>query len=180
MPSLRLIASTVIALLLLCLADGCAPSVQPGAVKAGRDRHPAPDFELKDAEGKAVRLSDYKGKVVLLDFWATNCGPCRTEIPWFIELERTRKDQGFEALGVSLDEHGWTDVKPYVAEMKMNYRVVMGDETVALQYGDVEAIPTTFLIDRQGRIAAVHVGVDTGRKEFANAVDSLLGENDAR
>ena len=167
-----------IALLIGFLLQGCAPG--PGEVKAAsvkdhKDRHMAPDFALKDADGKTVHLSDYKGKVVLLDFWATSCGPCRAEIPWFTDLERQRKSQGFEVLGVSLDENGWEDVKPFLAEMRVNYRVVIGDDATASEYGGVDAIPTTLLIDKQGRIAAIHVGL-ADRREFEDAVDALLHE----
>jgi cytochrome c biogenesis protein CcmG/thiol:disulfide interchange protein DsbE len=170
------------ALLLGCLLTGCSTgptTVKAASVKSDKDRHAAPDFALKDADGKTVHLADYKGKVVLLDFWATYCGPCRIEIPWFIDLERTRKDKGFAVLGVSMDDNGWEDVKPFLAEMKVNYRVVIGDDTTAQSYGGVDSIPTAFLIDRQGKIAAIHIGLDGGgRKEFEDGVDELLREGD--
>ena len=110
--------------------------------------------------GKMVHLSDYKGKVVLLDFWATWCGPCRLEIPWLKEFQSKFKDQGFEVLGVSMDDDGWAAVKPFVSELGINYRIVIGDDATAQIYGGVDALPTTFVIDREGRIAKVHVGLD--------------------
>ena len=76
-------------------------------VKEEKTRRVAPDFALKDADGKTVRLADYRGKVVLLDFWATWCGPCKMEIPWFMEFERKYKDRGFAVLGISMDDDGW-------------------------------------------------------------------------
>lgn len=136
-------------------------------------RHQAPDFALKDSSGKVVHLSDYKGKVVLLDFWATWCGPCGIEIPWFTEFQRKYKDRGFTVLGVSMDDGGWKDVKPFVAENKINYQIVLGDDKTSDQYGDVEALPTTFVIDRQGRIATVHIGL-VDKKEFDDAIQKLL------
>jgi peroxiredoxin len=171
-------AAIATALLLGCFLEGCTtgPStVKAASVKGDKDRHAAPDFTLKDADGKTVHLSDYKGKVVLLDFWATWCGPCRIEIPWFTDLERKNKDKGFEVLGVSMDDNGWEDVKPFLAEMKVNYRVVIGDDTTTAAYGGVDSLPTTLLIDKQGKIAAIHIGL-AGRKDFEDGVDELLHE----
>ena len=142
-------------------------------VKDDNQRKKAPDFQLKDASGKVVHLSDYKGKVVLLDFWATWCGPCGIEIPWFTDFQRKYKDRGFTVLGVSMDDGGWKDVKPFVAENKINYQIVMGDDKTSDMYGDVEALPTTFVIDREGRIASVHVGL-VDKKEFDDAIQKLL------
>ena len=150
-----------------------APSEVRAAVKDETERKKAPDFELKDASGRIVHLSDFKGKVVLLDFWATWCGPCKIEIPWFTEFERKYKDRGFEVLGVSMDDDGWKAINPFVAEEKINYRIVLGNDQTGDQYGGVEALPTTFVIDREGKIASVHVGL-TGKNEFAAAIEKLL------
>jgi peroxiredoxin len=147
--------------------------VKAATLKPDNERREAPDFALKDSDGKVVHLSDYKGKVVLLDFWATWCGPCKIEIPWFTDLQRKNKDRGFEVLGVSMDEDGWEAVKPFLADLEVNYRVVMGNDTTAQLYGGVDALPTTFLIDRAGKIAAVHVGL-ANRKDFVDGVEQLL------
>jgi peroxiredoxin len=149
--------------------------VQAAGVKPGKDRHDAPDFALKDAAGKVVHLSDYKGKVVLLDFWATWCGPCRIEIPWFTEMQRKYKDEGFAVLGVSMDDEGWEVVKPFLSQAGVNYRVVIGNDETAQMYGGVDALPTTFLIDRDGKIAAVHIAL-TDKKDFEDGVEQLLEE----
>lgn len=152
----------------------CSPSRPvPSAVKNSNQRKKAPDFALKDGSGKLVHLADYKGKVILLDFWATWCGPCKIEIPWFTEFERKYKDRGFEVLGVSMDDDGWKVVAPFVQEKKINYRVLMGDDKTGDQYGGLEALPTTFVIDRSGRIASVHVGL-TNKKDFSDAIEQLL------
>jgi cytochrome c biogenesis protein CcmG/thiol:disulfide interchange protein DsbE len=148
------------------------PPIPTKAVKAEKERKPAPPFTLRDADGKSVSLSDYRGKVVLLDFWATWCDPCREEVPWFIDLERKDKDRGFAVLAVSMDD-GWDDVKPFVKSLGVNYRVVLGDDQTADRYGGVEALPTTFLIDREGRIAAIHIGL-TDRREIEDGVEDLL------
>jgi len=156
------------ALLIGALLAGCAKKQQPVS-----SRKAAPDFVLKDAAGKEVRLSDYRGKVVLLDFWATWCGPCRIEIPWFTQMEQQKKDKGFAVLGVSMDDDGWKAVNPFVKEMKINYRVLLGNDEVAKNYGGLDALPTTFLIDRDGKIASVHVGL-ASRKDFEEGIDELL------
>ena len=163
------------ALLVACFFVGCSSprGVKAESLKPDKDRRPAPEFALKDADGKTVRLEDYKGKVVLLDFFATWCGPCKIEIPWFVEMERKHKDKGFNVLGVSMDDEGWEVVKPFLADLKVNYRVVIGNDSTAQLYGGVDALPTTFLIDRSGRIAAVHIGL-TGKKDFEDGVEQLL------
>src|SRR2546427_8267264 len=101
------------------------------------------NFTLKDTNNRDVSLASYKGKVILLDFWATWCGPCKIEIPWFIEFQKTYRDRDLVVLGVSFDDDGWKSVKPYMEEKKMNYRVVVGDDNVAKLYGGVESLPTT-------------------------------------
>ena len=164
-------------MLAMSFLAGC--SSQPHSVKAANpvkaepDRRPAPEFALKDADGKTVHLADYKGKVVLLDFFATWCGPCKVEIPWFMEMERKNKDRGLAVLGVSMDDEGWEVVKPFLASLGVNYRVVIGNDSTAQLYGGVDALPTTFLIDRNGKIAAIHIGL-ASKKDFDDGIETLL------
>lgn len=147
-----------------------------GQAKASGERKPAPDFTLKDGDGNALKLSDLRGKVVVLNFWATWCGPCALEIPWFIEFEKDFKSRGLEIVGVSMDEEGWKAIKPYVASHKMNYRVVLGNDSVGQLYGGVDSLPTTFIIDRQGRFAfPPHVGLP-GKNEYLNEIQTLLDQ----
>ena len=136
-------------------------------------RQPATEFTLKDASGATVNLSDYKDKVVLLNFWATWCGPCELEIPWFIDFEKTYKDRGFAVLGVSFDDEGWTAVKPYVERRKTNYRVLLGTEDMPEVYWDLEAIPTTLLLDKQGRVAVTHRGL-VSKQTYEDGIRQLL------
>jgi thiol-disulfide isomerase/thioredoxin len=135
----------------------------------------APDLTLTDLAGKTFKLSDLKGRTVLLDFWATWCGPCQIEIPWFIEFEQQYKSKGLEVVGVSMDEEGWQAVKPYIAERKINYRILLGNDTVSNLYGGLDALPTTFLIDREGKFAfSPHIGL-TSKNEFLSEIQTLLG-----
>jgi peroxiredoxin len=173
--SVRVSAVFVVGLVML-LVPGCSSSsrtVNAASVKPHKDRKAAPDFALKDGNGQTVRLSDYRGKVVLLDFWATWCGPCKIEIPWFKEFERQHKDKGFAVLGVAMDDEGWDVVKPFSQHMSINYRLVVGDDTIAQLYGGIEALPTTFLIDREGKIAATHVGLSS-KRDFEDGIQVLL------
>jgi peroxiredoxin len=161
------------ACLLALTACSGSHTVRADSVKAPQERKTAPDFALKDINGKTVRLSDFRGKTVMIDFWATWCGPCRMEIPWFVDFERKYKDKGFAVIGVAMDDEGWKVVKPFVDEMKMNYRVVIGNDMTADLYGGIEALPTTVIVDRDGKIASVHVGL-AGKKDFEDAIEKLL------
>jgi cytochrome c biogenesis protein CcmG/thiol:disulfide interchange protein DsbE len=156
---------------LLLRTMGTAPLA--AAVKAGKDRTVAPDFTLQDANGRDIRLADYRGKVVLLNFWATWCGPCVAEIPWFNDFERAYRDKGFAVIGVSMDEDGWKSVRPYMEAQKIAYRVGIGDEALAAKFGGIESLPETLLIDREGRIAARHVGI-VARSEYESEIAQLL------
>jgi peroxiredoxin len=118
----------------------------------------APEWQLKDPDGQPVALSDFKGKVVILDFWATWCPPCKAEIPGFVALQKQYAAQGLTVVGVSLDTAGASVVKSFMKNLGMNYPVVIGDEKIAADYGGVSAIPTTFVIDRNGNIVTSHQG----------------------
>lgn len=131
----------------------------------------APDFTLTTLDGKKVKLSDYRGKAVLLNFWATWCGPCKVEIPWFMDLEKEYKPQGLVVLGVAMDDDGRQTVAKFAQEMKIDYTVVLGNDDVADQYGGVEGLPTTFYLDRNGKIVkkvaglVSHSEIEDGIKE---------------
>jgi peroxiredoxin len=133
----------------------------------------APEWSLTDMNGKTVRSTDFKGKVVILDFWATWCGPCRAEIPNFIALQKQYEKQGLVVVGVSVDEDGPDAVKPFAQKLGMNYPVVLADEKTREAFGGLEAVPTTFVIDREGRIVKEHVGF-ADKDEFQNEIKPLL------
>lgn len=137
-------------------------------------RKPATDFSLPGRDGKAVKLSSLKGKVVLLDFWATWCTGCKVEIPWFIEFDKAYRAQGLSALGVAMDDEGWKKVDPYLKQHPISYPVVAGSLDSVAAY-EIGALPITVLIDRSGRVAARHVGV-VDKKMFEAELRQLLAE----
>lgn len=133
----------------------------------------APDFALKDLDGKPVRLSDYRGKAVVINFWATWCPPCRHEIPWFIELQKQYGPHGLQIIGVSMDESGPAAVKKFADAMGINYKVVMGDGAVAHSFGSVRVLPTTVYVDRSGKIVSTVPGL-ISKQEIEGIIQRLL------
>lgn len=137
-------------------------------------RKAAPDFTLHDATNAPRQLSAHKGEVVLLDFWATWCTGCKVEIPWFMEFAKKYKDKGLAAVGVAMDDEGWTMVKPYLEQHPINYPIVVGDAELAKRYG-ISELPVTLLIDRNGKVAATHVGL-VKKAAFERDLRKLLQE----
>ncbi len=131
--------------------------VSPG-LRVTSAEHPfAPEFSLPDMSGQQLRLSDYRGKVVLLDFWATWCEPCREEVPHFVELQNKLGDRGFQIIGISMDD-GPEPVHDFYRQFKMNYPVVMGNAQIGELYGGVLGLPIAFVIGRDGRLYSRHIG----------------------
>jgi len=154
------------------ICTACLAAAQ-SFVSPGPARATAPDFRLTDAAGQSFTLSSLRGKVVVLNFWATWCPPCKIEIPWLMEFQQTYRDRDVVVLGVSMDEEGWSAVKPFMERMQINYRMVLGDDKLAAQFGGVESLPTTLLIDRAGRVAAMHTGLVT-KSEYRRGIENLL------
>jgi cytochrome c biogenesis protein CcmG/thiol:disulfide interchange protein DsbE len=159
------------------------PKSLPDTLIPASQRKPAPGFMLMDAQGRPVSLAAYRGKVVLLDFWATWCGGCKLEIPWYIAFYRQYRDRGLAPIGASMDDDGWKSVRPFLARKKdpetgsdiaMPYPVVIATPAMAKQY-NITSMPVTLLIDRQGKIALSHTGV-VDRSSFESSIQQLLKE----
>lgn len=174
--STALVALLISTLLASCTGSHSSSEKARISAKMHADRKMAPNFTLTDSNGNKVQLADYRGKVVLLNFWATWCGPCQVEIPWFQEFEQQYKSKGFAVLGVSMDEEGWAAVKPYIQEHKLNYRILLGDDSVSQVYGGLDSLPTTFMIDRDGKFAfPPHIGL-INKSDYVGEIQGLIDE----
>lgn len=181
-------AATTFAVCCIALASG-TPGVAQDEKSVRADLQPpaqrraAPKLTLQDRTGKTVRLTDSRGRVVLLDFWATSCGGCVQEIPMFVEIANAYKARGLDALGVSEDiayedldgpDEAWRRIDAFVRQRRIPYPIVLADSRVSTDFS-ITAIPVTFLIDRKGRVAAKYVGV-VERQNFEANLESLLAE----
>ena len=137
-------------------------------------RKPAPDFRVETIKGDQISLSAYRGRVVLLDFWATWCTGCKVEIPWFIEFDKKYQRQGLVTIGIAMDEEGTRVIAPYVNEHRIPYLIASGYPSLVKPY-EITALPVTLLIDRAGRIADVHAGV-VDKAAWAREIQDLLRE----
>jgi cytochrome c biogenesis protein CcmG/thiol:disulfide interchange protein DsbE len=160
------------AVVILCLGILSFSATHAAPLAAG---HAAPPFVLKDAGGKPISMTAYRGKVVLLNFWATWCAPCRVEMPWFEEFSKKYQTRGLAVLGVSLDDGGWKQVQPALAKLKITYPIVLGDSKVSKSYGMGDLLPVTFLIDRTGKIRIAKEGFGK-KEEFESSIEKLLQE----
>ncbi len=156
-----------VVVLVLAFAAGCQErnSTKGGAAKA-------PDFTLQDLNGKNVKLSDFRGKVVVLEFWATWCPPCRESIPGIEKIYKAYKDKGLVVLAVSLDQGGWDSVKTFVSGRGMTYTVLKGDDDVTSEY-QVRTIPMLLILDRSGNIAKRYIGLGSD-EELEQDIKSVL------
>lgn len=134
----------------------------------------APDFTLQDLDGKPVKLSDFRGKAVLLNFWATFCGPCKVEMPWLVELQKQYGPQGLQIVGVALDDSGKDAIQKYAKEMGVNYTILQGQDSVGDAYGAV-GLPATFYIDRNGKIVDSALGL-VSRSEIEDNIKKALAD----
>ncbi len=133
----------------------------------------AANFALKDLQGKTVKLSDFQGKVIILDFWATWCPPCRKEIPHFVALQKEYGEKGLQVIGISLDRGGVRVLKPFARKYKINYPILLGNSEVGKKYGGIVGIPTTFIINQKGEIVKKFIGYRE-KAIFESEVKKLL------
>ncbi len=170
-------AIVIVAILIINKMNAPEPSVmsqQAAGENSGGGSGSAPNFTLASVGGGSKSLEDYRGKVVMLNFWATWCGPCKQEIPDFIAMQEAYRDQGFEIVGVSLDDPTATaQVAQFVKQAGINYDIVYGNGQVAQAYGGVQSIPTTFLIDREGNVVTSKVGLQP-KDAWESAIETLL------
>jgi thiol-disulfide isomerase/thioredoxin len=134
---------------------------------------PAPDFTLESLDGKNLKLSDLRGKAVLLNFWATWCGPCKIETPWLVELQNQYGAQGLQVIGVAMDDSGKDDIAKFAKDMGVNYPVLLGKEAVGDAYGGVPALPESFFIGRDGKIVDKIIGLK-GKGEIEDSIKRAL------
>ena len=148
---------------------------------------PAPAFTLQNLKGQKVSLADYKGKALLINFWATWCGPCKLETPWLVELRNQYASKGFEVLGISAegdevtpsDKAGWAKdkeaIQQFVAKNKVPYPILMGGDSITAAYGGFDAMPTSFYVDRSGKIIATQMGI-TSKDEIESKIQKALAD----
>ena len=145
----------------------------PGSAPRLTQSTVAPYFSLESLDGKTMRLSDLRGKAVLLNFWATWCGPCKIEMPWFVDLQNQYRSQGLQIVGVAMDDASKEDIAKFAKDMGVNYPILIGKEAVGDQYGGVPALPETFLIGRDGKIVDKIIGLK-GKAEIEDSIKKAL------
>ena len=186
------LAIALVALVAVGILGGCSDSTDQAATTSGQQMSTdsvemsektganvgdlPPVFTLPDLDGNEISLADFKGKVIVLDLWATWCPPCREEIPFLIELYDEFEAQGLEIIGIGLDQGGAADIAPFVERNGVDYTILVGTRSVGEAYR-VSGIPTTFIIGRDGRIAAKHVGfANELRPEMRSEIETLLAD----
>jgi peroxiredoxin len=174
-----LVIVAVAAMIALMLVVGLRSARhQQNPLAAQKQGGQAPDFALASLEGKTVRLSDYRGKAILLNFWATWCQPCRIEMPWFVELQQQYGPAGLQILGVAMDDASPGEIAAFAKEIGVNYPVLIGKEDVGDAYGGIPYLPVSFFIDRNGKVVDKVLGLK-GRGEFEDNIKKILGPGPA-
>jgi peroxiredoxin len=174
-PIILIVVAVVISLMLVFgiqKTRRSQPLQQGGAGKL--QGQPAPDFSLASLDGKTLKLSDYHGKAVLLNFWATWCEPCKIEMPWFVDLQKKYGAQGFTVLGVAMDDASPSDIAEFAKKMGVNYPIVIGKEAVGDEYGGIPYLPSTFYIGRDGKVVERVFGL-VSRSEIESNIQKAMG-----
>ena len=178
-PAVIIVVAMVVALMLVFGLNVARKGSKPGLGTVQTTGGLAPDFSLQALDGTGVRLSDYRGKAVLLNFWATWCGPCKIEMPWFVELQKQYGPQGLQIVGVAMDDASTKDIADFAKEMGVNYPVLIGKESVGDAYGGVQFLPESFYIDRNGKIVDKAFGLK-GKGEIEDAIKKIVASTVAR
>lgn len=172
-PIVLVIVALVVAVMLV-FTFKLARHSPHGAASTAQTNGIAPDFALQSLDGKTIRLSDYRGKPVVLNFWATWCGPCKIEMPWFVDLQKQYGPAGVQFLGVAMDDASTKDIAEFAQSMNVNYPILIGKEAVGDAYGGVQFLPETFYVDRNGKIVDKAFGLK-GRGEIEDDIKKIVG-----
>src|SRR5579863_2328323 len=170
---LALVVVAVIAAAMLYFGFHMARRSGPDAPAIVGKSTPAPDFTLEKLSGGNLKLSDLRGKAVLLNFWATWCGPCKIETPWLVEMQSQYGNQGLQVIGVAMDDSGKDEISKFAKDMGVNYPVLLGKEAVGDEYGGVPALPESFFIGRDGKIVDRIIGLK-GKAEIEDSIKKAL------
>ena len=175
---MALLFVAVVAAVMLFIGFHMARRNGPEAPSVLGKSTPAPDFTLEKLDGGNMKLSDLRGKAVLLNFWATWCGPCKIETPWLVEMQQQYGSQGLQIVGVAMDNSGKDDIAKFAKDMGMNYPVLLGKEAVGDEYGGVPGLPESFFIGRDGKIVDHIIGL-RGKAEIEDSIKKALNTQPA-
>ena len=175
---MALLFVAVVAAVMLFIGFHMARRNGPEAPSVLGKSTPAPDFTLEKLDGGNMKLSDLRGKAVLLNFWATWCGPCKIETPWLVEMQQQYGSQGLQIVGVAMDNSGKDDISKFAKDMGMNYPVLLGKEAVGDEYGGVPGLPESFFIGRDGKIVDHIIGL-RGKAEIEDSIKKALNTQPA-
>ena len=178
-PVIIILVAMVVTIMLVFGFQMVRRTSDPGALAGTKLKgSPAPEFSLQSLDGKTVSLADYRGKAVLLNFWATWCEPCKIEMPWFVELQKQYGPEGLQVLGIAMDDASQEDIAKFANSMGVNYPILLGKEAVGDAYGGVQFLPATFYIGRDGKVIDKVFGLK-GRGEIEENVKKALAEGQA-
>ena len=173
-PVIIIVVAMLVSIMLVFAVELAQRSSGPSPSELSMKGRQAPDFALQSLDGRTIHLSDYKGKAVLLNFWATWCEPCKIEMPWFEELQRSYGSQGLQVLGIAMDDASPQDIGKFAKDLGVDYPILIGKENVGDNYGGVQFLPATFYIDRDGKVLAKVFGLKS-RSEIEDNIKKALG-----